>query len=52
MSKLLSRVKRFARSSEGRRAVREARRASSDPRRRAEAKGFIGRLRGGKSGKK
>ncbi|MEV5980810.1 hypothetical protein [Streptomyces sp. NPDC052114] len=48
MSKLFSRVKRFARSSEGKRAVREARRASSDPRRRAEAKRLIGRLRGKK----
>ncbi|MGH4033231.1 hypothetical protein ACQB60_30330 [Actinomycetota bacterium Odt1-20B] len=51
MSGLLSRVTKFARSPEGRRAVREARRAADDPKNRAEAKRLIGRLRGGKSGK-
>ncbi|MET8689494.1 hypothetical protein ABZV77_35350 [Streptomyces sp. NPDC004732] len=52
MSGLLSRVAKFARSPEGRRAVREARRASADPKRRAEAKRLVGRLRSGKGGKK
>ncbi|MFE0101413.1 hypothetical protein [Streptomyces sp. NPDC059009] len=51
MSGLLSRVTKFARSPEGRRAMREARRAADDPKNRAEAKRLIGRLRGGKSGK-
>ncbi|MEU7578786.1 hypothetical protein AB0B50_14405 [Streptomyces sp. NPDC041068] len=52
MSGLLSRVTKFARSPEGRRAVREARRASADPKRRADTKRLIGRLRSGKHGRK
>lgn len=46
MSGLLSRVRRFLRSPQGQRAVHEARRASRDPRRRAQARRLLGRLRG------
>ncbi|WP_169801258.1 hypothetical protein [Streptomyces kanamyceticus] len=46
MSGLLSRVRRFLRSPEGQRAVREAQRASRDPKRRAQARRLLGKLRG------
>ncbi|KAF4409919.1 MULTISPECIES: hypothetical protein [Streptomyces] len=46
MPGLIARIKAFSRSPQGRRAISEARRAASDPRKRAQAKQFLGRLRG------
>ncbi|WP_199821041.1 hypothetical protein [Streptomyces fulvoviolaceus] len=46
MSGILERIKRFARSPQGRRTVEQARRAAADPRRRAQAQRLMGRLRG------
>ncbi|WP_179120338.1 hypothetical protein [Streptomyces tsukubensis] len=46
MPRLIDRAKAFARSPRGRRLAAEGRRAASDPRRRAQARGLLGRLRG------
>ncbi|MET9956501.1 hypothetical protein ABZ135_33815 [Streptomyces sp. NPDC006339] len=46
MSGLITRLKEFARSPQGRRAVESARRAAADPRKRAQARSLFGRLRG------
>ncbi|MCT9078284.1 hypothetical protein [Streptomyces fulvoviolaceus] len=46
MSGILERIKRFARSPQGRRTVEQARRAAADPRRRAQAQRLMERLRG------
>ncbi|MFF5970083.1 hypothetical protein ACFY7C_01010 [Streptomyces sp. NPDC012769] len=46
MSGLITRLKEFARSPQGRRAVASARRAAADPRKRAQAGRLLGRLRG------
>lgn len=48
MARMMERIKEFARSPQGRRAVEQARRAASDPRRRAQAKRLLGKLRGGR----
>ncbi|WP_432087653.1 MULTISPECIES: hypothetical protein [unclassified Streptomyces] len=48
MSALLTRIKHFGRSPQGRRAIASARRAAADPRNRARARRFLGRLRGGR----
>ncbi|MEV1010847.1 hypothetical protein [Streptomyces sp. NPDC049881] len=48
MSRLISRIKRFSRSPQGRRTMSSARRASADPRRRMQARRLLGRLRGGR----
>ncbi|MEU5363896.1 hypothetical protein ABZ354_10465 [Streptomyces sp. NPDC005925] len=45
MPGLIERIKRFARSPQGRRTVDQARRAASDPRRRAQARQLLARLR-------
>ncbi|MEU2236556.1 MULTISPECIES: hypothetical protein [Streptomyces] len=45
MTALLDRIKRFARSSQGRDAAASLRRAAADPRRRAQARRLFGRLR-------
>ncbi|MEO3754089.1 hypothetical protein [Streptomyces sp. B6B3] len=45
MSGLIDRLKRFSRSPQGRRAVDSARRAASDPRKRAQARQLLSRLR-------
>ncbi|MFJ6984826.1 MULTISPECIES: hypothetical protein [unclassified Streptomyces] len=45
MAGLIGRLKAFARSPQGRRAIEEARRAAADPRRRAQAQGFLARLK-------
>lgn len=42
---VIQRIKEFARSPQGRRAVEQARRAAADPRRRAQARGLLARLR-------
>ena len=46
MPGMLERIKQFAKSPQGRRAVEQARRAAADPRRRSQAKGLLGKLRG------
>ncbi|MEV5357949.1 hypothetical protein AB0N88_14030 [Streptomyces sp. NPDC093516] len=46
MAGMLNRLKEFARSPQGRRAVEQARRAAADPRKRAEAQRLLGKLRG------
>ncbi|MFJ9338514.1 hypothetical protein ACIRP0_04365 [Streptomyces sp. NPDC101733] len=48
MPTLLTRIKQFARSPQGQRAVASARRAAADPRKRAQAGRFLSRLRGRK----
>lgn len=46
MPRLIDRVRDFARSPQGRRLVAEGRRAAADPRRRRQAQGLLGKLRG------
>ncbi|WP_328498515.1 hypothetical protein OHS59_41640 [Streptomyces sp. NBC_00414] len=46
MAGIMNKIKQFARSPQGRRTIEQARRASADPRRRAQAKGLLGKLRG------
>ncbi|CAL9677050.1 MULTISPECIES: hypothetical protein [Streptomyces] len=46
MAGMLDRIKQFARSPQGRRAVEQARRAAADPRKRAQAQRLLGRLKG------
>ncbi|MFI8962774.1 hypothetical protein ACIGO8_11695 [Streptomyces sp. NPDC053493] len=46
MSGLITRLKQFARSPQGQRAVESARRAAADPRTRDQARRLLGRLRG------
>ncbi|MEV8307016.1 hypothetical protein [Streptomyces flavidovirens] len=46
MPGIISRIKQYARSPQGRRTIAQARRAASDPRRRSQAKQLLGRLRG------
>ena len=48
MPGMVERIKQFARSPQGRRAVDQARRAAADPRKRAQAQRLLGRLRGGR----
>ncbi|MBC7271217.1 MULTISPECIES: hypothetical protein [Streptomyces] len=45
MSAILERIKRFARSPQGRRAMGQARRSAADPRRRAQAQRLMSKLR-------
>ncbi|GAB2803342.1 hypothetical protein GCM10027073_39810 [Streptomyces chlorus] len=47
MAGIVERIKRFARSPQGRRATEQARRAAADPRRRAQGRRLLGKLRGG-----
>ncbi|MER5197537.1 hypothetical protein ACWD3J_25410 [Streptomyces sp. NPDC002755] len=42
---IIQRIKQFARSPQGRRTMDQARRAAADPRRRAQARGLLARLR-------
>ncbi|MEU4980047.1 MULTISPECIES: hypothetical protein [Streptomyces] len=44
MAGVLDRIKRFARSPQGRRAAEQVRRAASDPRRRAQAQEMLRRF--------
>ncbi|MET9433357.1 hypothetical protein [Streptomyces sp. NPDC006551] len=46
MSGLMARIKQFTRSPQGQRAIASARRAAADPRKRAQARSLLGRLRG------
>ncbi|MEU2157719.1 hypothetical protein ABZ532_22390 [Streptomyces sp. NPDC019396] len=46
MSGFMTRIKEFTRSPQGRRTIASVRRAASDPRRRAQARGLLSRLRG------
>ncbi|CAM5382734.1 hypothetical protein [Streptomyces griseorubiginosus] len=46
MPRMIERIKEFAKSPQGRRATEQARRAAADPRRRAQAKQLLGKLRG------
>ncbi|MEU4490495.1 hypothetical protein AB0H94_37485 [Streptomyces purpurascens] len=46
MANILDRIKQFARSPQGRRAVEQARRAAADPRKRAQAQRLLGKFRG------
>jgi hypothetical protein len=46
MAGMLDRIKQFARSPQGRRAVDQARRAAADPRKRAQAQRLLGKLGG------
>ncbi|MGW7518175.1 hypothetical protein ACWGJ2_21560 [Streptomyces sp. NPDC054796] len=45
MAGIVSRIKAFARSPQGRRIVDSGRRAAADPRKRAQAKQFLRKLR-------
>ncbi|MEU6987342.1 hypothetical protein ABZ946_28600 [Streptomyces sp. NPDC046324] len=47
MSALLTRIKRFSRSPQGRRAIASVRLAATDPRKRSQARRLLGRLCGG-----
>ncbi|MFF9852195.1 hypothetical protein [Streptomyces litmocidini] len=46
MSGLITRIKQFTRSPQGRRTIASVRRAAADPRTRAQARSLLGRLRG------
>ncbi|MFI6035131.1 hypothetical protein ACIBBD_13385 [Streptomyces sp. NPDC051315] len=46
MPGMLEKIKQFSRSPQGRRTIEQVRRASADPRRRAQARRLFGRLRG------
>ncbi|MFD0304261.1 hypothetical protein [Streptomyces sp. NPDC127119] len=45
MAGIMNKIKQFARSPQGR-TIEQARRASADPRRRAQAQRLLGKLRG------
>ncbi|MER7222062.1 hypothetical protein [Streptomyces rubradiris] len=46
MAGVVERIKQFARSPQGRRTIEQARRTASDPRRRAQARELVRKLRG------
>lgn len=46
MPGLVSKIKQFSRSPQGQKAIRSARRAASDPRKQAQARRLLDRLRG------
>ncbi|MFF1710073.1 hypothetical protein [Streptomyces sp. NPDC058268] len=46
MPGVINRIKQFVRSPEGKRTIRQVRRASADPRNRAQAKRVLGKFRG------
>ncbi|MFF8609586.1 hypothetical protein ACF06X_27075 [Streptomyces sp. NPDC015346] len=46
MPGLIARLKQYARTPQGQRAVASVRRAAADPRKRAQARTLLGRLRG------
>ncbi|MFF1449867.1 hypothetical protein ACFVYF_17270 [Streptomyces sp. NPDC058274] len=46
MAGMMDKIKQFTRSPQGRRTIEEVRRASADPRRRAQAQRLLGKLRG------
>ncbi|WP_353945438.1 hypothetical protein ABII15_30270 [Streptomyces sp. HUAS MG91] len=45
MPGILDRIKQYSRTPQGRRAIATARRTASDPRRQAQARAWLGRLR-------
>lgn len=45
MPGILDRIKQYSRSPQGRRAIASARRAAADPRKQAQARAWLGRLR-------
>ncbi len=45
MSGLLAKIKQFTRTPQGQRTIASVRRAASDPRKREQARGLLGRLR-------
>ncbi|WP_221353709.1 hypothetical protein [Streptomyces beigongshangae] len=45
MAGIMNKIKQFASSPQGRRSIEQARRASADPRRRAQAQRLLGKLR-------
>ncbi|MEU6486598.1 hypothetical protein [Streptomyces sp. NPDC046887] len=45
MAGVINRIKQFARSPQGQRTIASARRAAADPRKRAQARTLLGRLR-------
>lgn len=45
MPGMIEKIKRFARSPQGRRTIEQARRAAADPRRRAQAQRLLAKLR-------
>ncbi|MFD3548219.1 hypothetical protein ACFWUW_21910 [Streptomyces sp. NPDC058655] len=46
MSGVLAKVKQFSRSRQGQKVLASVRRAASDPRKQAQARSLLGRLRG------
>ncbi|MFI1675770.1 MULTISPECIES: hypothetical protein [unclassified Streptomyces] len=46
MAGLLSRIRTYSRTPQGRRNIASARRAAADPRKRAQARSLLSRLRG------
>ncbi|MFJ5226855.1 hypothetical protein [Streptomyces sp. NPDC088400] len=46
MPGMIERIKQFARSPQGRRVTQQVRQASADPRKRAQARRLLGKLRG------
>ncbi|MEU1039088.1 hypothetical protein ACFYP4_09180 [Streptomyces sp. NPDC005551] len=46
MPGMMEKIKQFAKSPQGRRTAEQVRRASADPRRRAQAQRLLGKLRG------
>ncbi|MFJ4923723.1 hypothetical protein [Streptomyces sp. NPDC088725] len=46
MPGMIERIKQFSRSPQGRRVTEEVRRASADPKKRAQAREMFGKLRG------
>ncbi|MEV5607515.1 hypothetical protein [Streptomyces sp. NPDC052225] len=45
MPGIVNRIKQYSRSPQGRRTIASARRAAADPRKRAQARAWLGRLR-------
>jgi hypothetical protein len=48
MPGIISKLKSYARSPQGRRTIARGRREAADPRRRSQARQLLGRLRGGR----
>lgn len=46
MAGLIDRIRNFARSPQGRRVISEGKRAARDPRKRAQLKALLGKMRG------
>ncbi|MGW5867728.1 hypothetical protein ACWFRJ_36940 [Streptomyces sp. NPDC055239] len=46
MPGMIDRIKQFVRSPQGQRTIRQVRQASADPKKRAQAKRMLGKIRG------